>query len=89
MDLFEILTEARIREWEQRTEGGALPPAPEETLAHESLDQQLLREIESLLKADEVSREGVERARGLEVQLMASLEKRGLHLTARRIQCEL
>tara|TARA_R110000850_G_scaffold121939_6_gene239841 strand:- start:1347 stop:1685 length:339 start_codon:yes stop_codon:yes gene_type:complete len=94
--LFEILTESRIREWEEGKSERSRKPAAEPWQERESYDQQLLGEITNLLErantlpaSDEGRSQDLNRARELEVQLMASLEKRGLMLTAKRISDEL
>lgn len=93
MNIFEALTEARIREWEQRKQVVA-SDEPVATVPSESFEQQLLQQIVALIEgsgvgaSDDRTRK-LNKARDLEIQLMASLEKRGLILTAKRITDDL
>jgi hypothetical protein len=93
-DIFQILTEAKIREWQNRSEEEKAAAASAEFQPSSSYEKQLLDEIIGLIKsAKNVSQENAARrlssAESLEIQLMASLEKQGLNLTARRIADEI
>ena len=92
MNIFEALTEARIREWKQRKQ--VAPDEDAVLVPSESYEQQLLQQIVVLIEGSGASAPDdrtlkLNEARDLEIQLMASLEKRGLTLTAKRITDEL
>lgn len=93
-DIFQILTEAKIREWQNRSEEEKAAAASAEFQPSSSYEKQLLDEIIGLIKSTKnASQENAERklssAKNLEIQLMVSLEKQGLNLTARRIADEI
>lgn len=93
-DIFQILTEAKIREWQNRSEKEKAAAASAEFQPSSSYEKQLLDEIIGLIESTEnVSQENAAKklssAKNLEIQLMASLEKQGLNLTARRIADEI
>lgn len=90
---FEILAEARIRDWQRRKEQGEIHPVASDS-AGESLEAQLLHQITELIarvsQADPAERLRLDReARDLEIRLMVTLEGNGLPLAARRIAAEL
>lgn len=100
MNVFDLLAESRIREWESRARStpghseGKGKSKGGEYQKTESFERQLLQEIHGLIEASktddpETKSRCEERAKGLQVQLMASLEKQGLNLTAKRISEEL
>ena len=93
-DLFQILTEAKIREWQERPEKEKSTEVSAEFQTSSSYEKQLLDEILELIKSAgsapaERAGRNLSSARNLEIQLMASLEKLGLNLTARRIADEI
>ncbi len=93
-DIFQMLTEAKIREWQDRPEKERLAAASAEFEPSSSYEKQLIDEIVGLIEsAKSASQENAARnlasARSLEIQLLMSLEKQGLNLTARRIADEI
>lgn len=100
VEVIDLLAEARIKEWENRERGTTSQPEEKrkarggEYQKTESFEKQLLQEIYGLIEESTIADSGEssrndEIAKGLEVQLMASLEKQGLNLTAKRISEEL
>jgi len=92
-DIFQILTEAKIREWQNRPEKEKSTAASTEFQPSASYEKQLLDEIIGLIEStknesQESAARSLSSARSLEIQLMVSLEKQGLTLTARRIADE-
>jgi len=92
-DIFQILTEARIREWESKTKE---EKTESKSLCRDSssYEKQLLEEILRLIEraarsSEEAAANSLSSARNLEIQLMASLEKQGLNIAARRIADEI
>lgn len=90
---FEILAEARIRDWQRRKNAGEVDTNPVEARG-ESMESQLLQRIVALT-AQAAQAQGEERsqleksAREVETRLMVILESNGLPLAARRIATEL
>tara|TARA_R110002096_G_scaffold39227_7_gene107506 strand:- start:300 stop:623 length:324 start_codon:yes stop_codon:yes gene_type:complete len=100
MSIFDLLAEAKIKEWENRDRSTTNQSEEKrksksgEYQKTESFEKQLLQDIHGLIEDSnsddqETNSRCVERAKSLEVQLMASLEKQGLYLTAKRISEEL
>lgn len=85
MNIFDILAEAKIREFESNRDSRQAKAG--EYAQTDSFEKQLLHEIHDLIQSGEEG--SVEKARELEIQLMASLEKQGLNLTAKRIADEI
>ncbi|HMA95129.1 MAG TPA: hypothetical protein VKP30_20705 [Polyangiaceae bacterium] len=90
---FEILAEARIRDWQRRKDRGELPSTVPDAPG-ESLELQLLHQITELIAriphAEPAEQVRLEReSRNLEIRLMVTLEGNGLPLAARRIAAEL
>lgn len=90
---FEILAEARIRDWQRRKERGEHNTTTPNSMG-ESLEAQLLHQITELIarrsQSDPAERLRLDReARDLEIRLMVTLEGNGLPLAARRIAAEL
>ncbi len=90
---FEILAEARIRDWHRRNAAGETEPKTDEARG-DSLESQLLQHIveltEQAAQAQQEERSQLERAaREVETRLMVILESNGLPLAARRIAAEL
>lgn len=90
---FEILAEARIRDWQRRKDRGELEAAAPDSVG-DSLEAQLLHQITELIaripQSDPAERLRLDReARNLEIRLMVTLEGNGLPLAARRIAAEL
>lgn len=89
MNPFEILAEAKIRDWIAR---GRPAGNPLHDLSEGSLEAQLLREIAALTAMAEQTAEAAERtalrrrARDLRTQLLVLLEKTGRPLAARRVE---
>ena len=94
MHAFDIMAEAKMRQWARKTQEAKDAPAGQPKAAHtpapvfESLESKLHGEITALLdKASEL--EGAEReellrqAEELRVQLAARLERDGYHILAR------
>ncbi len=93
-DIFQILTEAKIREWQNRPDNANSASPPAQFQQNSSFEKQLLDEILTLTtsakSADEdTSERNLATAKNLELQLMVILEKQGLNLTARRIAEEI
>jgi hypothetical protein len=90
MKIFDILAEAKIRDFESRQRNGVSEsgtPNAAEYVRTESFEKQLLQEIYKLIQG---GNDGMlKRAKELEIQLLASLEKQGLNLTAKRIADEI
>lgn len=90
---FELLAEARFRDWERRRQRGETSQTSTDEVG-ESMESQLLHRIVELLRqaacaGDRERRELERSARNLEIQLMISLEANGYPLAARRIAAEL
>lgn len=93
MGIFDLLAEARIKEWQKRAPDQKDKGA-EETLTitgPEPLEVQLFKEIIALHKSAHKATEQVERhellskASGLQTQLMVVLEQSGRPLAARQV----
>jgi hypothetical protein len=92
-DIFQILSEAKIREWQERPEKDK-SAAASNYQPSSSYEKQLMDEIVGLIEsAKDAPREAAAKklasARDLEIQLMVSLENQGLTLTARSIADEI
>jgi hypothetical protein len=93
-DILQMLAEAKICEWENRSDKEKSAAASAVFQPSSSYEKQLLDEIIGLIKSAESSSHEsaaskLSSAKNLEIQLMISLEKQGLNLTARRISDEI
>jgi len=86
MHAFDIMAEAKMRQWEkERKEGGSKPTAGRQLItvsAGESLEKQLYTDIKRMIaqakgEQPEARRETLREAEALEVQLLARLERSG------------
>ncbi|SHH35193.1 hypothetical protein [Ferrimonas marina] len=80
MGLFDLLSESKIRDWLARLK----PAQPEQSLSsapppRKRMESHLLEQIQQLQQQPD----GQAQARELEIQLLASLERRGYNLMAR------
>jgi len=90
VSIFSTLAEAKILDWIRRKKAGEIiePETTEEPLKTKSVEGYLLEDIKALIeKAEneppEKRKITEQKARNLEIQLLASLEKEGFNLVAR------
>ena len=90
MSIFNILAEAKILEWIKRKKSGETiePEKAEETLKIKSVESYMLEDIKALIEKaqnepPEKRKVTEQKAKDLEIQLLASLENEGFNLVAR------
>ena len=84
----DILSEARIHEYSNRSQESSETPAISPD-ALPSFNQQLLQEIVDILTSPNASKADLKRASMLQIQLLSSLERDGLHLLAQSVSKDL
>ncbi len=90
----QALVEARIRDFHRRRDAGALPPAPDTTMAGSSLEAQLFSEARALWSRarfavpDEAARLR-RQAAALETQLVILLERTGRAILAESVSARI
>lgn len=95
MSIFDQLAETRIREWRERGTPGKPGLNADTPDRGHSFEIQVLHQIVELIQQAKASNNRIERAKieqramQLEIQPMASLERNGFSLTAKRIADEL